>query len=504
MTPCLDGARLLGCSPVIESCVAAGFTENAMLQGGGPAKEVHATNLERDLRVSLRRVILREPIITVAGLRGVIGESVSPLVALRYACAFAAQLPSGPMLLARDGRDSGQMLTEAVQSGLVAVGRSVLYADVAATPTVGILIRQHGCAGGIQISASHNPPEYNGLKLISDEGRVIGARTGEAVLEQYREGEPRWAPHDRVGRVAHLDDTTSEHCRRVLATVDANRIRRRGFRVVLDSNHGAGSLLGRQLLSELGCDVHVIGGEPDGQFSHPAEPLEENLRGVGTTITEAGADVGFCQDPDADRLAVIDETGRYVGEEYTLAMCLDHLLRHEPGPVVTNCSSSRMSQDVATKYGVPCSMARVGELNVVEEMLATEAVFGGEGNGGTIDPRVGYIRDSFVGMAQLLDAMADRDKKISQLADELPQYTICKTKVSLDREKVPDALDALQAHFSDAVPNHLDGLRLDWPTAWLVIRGSNTEPIVRVVAEAKTGQKGRQLCDQAKEVIDRF
>lgn len=442
-----------------------------------------------------------EPIISLAGLRGIIGESLTPQVTLRYACAFSAQIPAGPVLLARDGRGSGPMLAAAIRSGLTAVGRSILDADVAATPSVGILIRQHGCAGGIQVSASHNPPEYNGLKLLSHEGRVVGAATGEAVLASYRGAEPGWVAHDQVGRVSHLADTTSEHCRRVLATVDVDQIRKRRYRVLLDANHGAGSILGRQLLEELGCEVRVLGDQPDGQFSHPAEPLPENLASVLLAVPEMGAHIGFCQDPDADRLAVIDETGRYLGEEYTLAMCLDHVLRHERGPVVTNLSSSRMSRDLAKKYDVPFSSAPVGEVRVVDEMIAKGAVFGGEGNGGPIDPKVGYIRDSFVGMARLLNAMTQRNRTISQLADELPRYAICKMKVSLNRERIPQALKALQSSFSDAELDRRDGLRLDWPTSWLLVRGSQTEPLVRVVAEAKTAEQAQEICDRANDVI---
>jgi len=444
---------------------------------------------------------VKEPIISVSGLRGIVGESLSPQTAIRYTCAFACQLPAGPLLLARDGRGSGRMLAEAIRSGLVAVGRTVVDADVAATPTVGILVREHQCAGGIQISASHNPPEYNGLKLISSEGRVIGAAAGEAVLEQYQQAEPDWVAHHSLGEVQRLSDTLSGHCRRVLDTVDIQRIRRKGYVVLLDSNHGAGSLLGRRLLEDLGCEVTVLGDVPDGHFSHGAEPLAENLVEVQRAVVDARADVGFCQDPDADRLAVIDETGRYLGEEHTLAMCLDHVLRRTPGPVVTNCSSSLMNRDVAEKHSSPLFLSPVGEVHVADLMLEKKAVFGGEGNGGTIDPQVGYIRDSFVGMARLLESMAVHGAKIGALADELPSYAIHKTKVDLPPEKIPETLDHLEKHFPDAQPNRMDGLRLDWPTSWLLVRASNTEPIVRVVAEAETLDEAKHLCGEAGEAI---
>jgi phosphomannomutase len=391
-----------------------------------------------------------------------------------------------------------------------------------------VLLRHFKAAGAIQITASHNPPPYNGLKLFSAEGRVIPAGPGRAVLERYRTGSPDWRPQDRLGNALRCDDTVTTHLLAVLATIDAERIRKCRFRVVLDSNHGAGSILGRRLLHELACRVTVLGEEPDGQFEHPAEPTAENLAGVLSAVTEAGADVGFCQDPDADRLAVIDPSGRYVGEEYTLAMCVDHVLRQTtqggqshfcgenagtqdntctaakigtvPG-IVANCASSRMSQDLAERYGVPYFRSAVGEANVVDAMLANGAIFGGEGNGGPIDPRVGYVRDSFVGMALLLDAMAARQMTIGQLTDELPRYEIVKTKCSLSSEKLPAALDALEKHFSDAGADRLDGLRLDWPGRWLLVRGSNTEPIVRAIAEAPTVEEASSLCNIAAKVL---
>jgi len=235
--------------------------------------------------------------------------------------------------------------------------------------------------------------------------------------------------------------------------------------------------------------------------SPSAEPTAENLAGVLKSVVENGADVGFCQDPDADRLAVIDQSGRYLGEEYTLAMCVDHALRHHKGPIAANCATSRMSEDLAQRYGVPFVRSAVGEANVVDAMRSSKAVFGGEGNGGPIDPRVGYVRDSFVGMALLLDAMAERKMKIGQLADELPHYEIVKTKCPLPAERLPAALDALEKRFSDAKASRLDGLRLDWPGRWLLVRGSNTEPIVRAIAESPTAAEAVDLCNAAAKVL---
>ncbi|MCA9144177.1 MAG: phosphoglucosamine mutase [Planctomycetaceae bacterium] len=444
---------------------------------------------------------MKEPIISVSGLRGIIGESLSPELAMRFACAFATDLGEGPIVVTRDGRHTGRMLADAIRAGLCAVGRDVIDADVAATPTTGILVRMAKAAGGIQISASHNPPAYNGIKLFGSEGRVLTADLGERVVSRYRSGEISWVEHDRIGSVSMHSDTTSKHLELVLANVDVQRIRDQRFKVLLDSNHGAGSILGRKLLDALGCQITLLGGEPDGQFAHTPEPTAENLAGVRTSIVEAGAAVGFCQDPDADRLAVIDETGRYIGEEFTLVLCLDHVLSRTAGPVVTNCATSRMSEDIANKHGVEFYRSAVGEANVCTMMQEKQAAFGGEGNGGPIDPRVGFVRDSFVGMALILDAMAATGKSVSELADALPQYDIHKTKITLDRERIPAALDAIELHFDDATASRLDGLRLDWPDRWLLIRASNTEPIVRIIAEAPDAAGSRKLCDDAAKVI---
>jgi phosphomannomutase len=449
--------------------------------------------------------VARELIISVSGLRGVVGETLTPQVACRYAAAFAETLPNGPVVVTRDGRANGGQLVASVAAGLSQNGaRPVLDGGIAATPTTGILVREHHAAGGVQISASHNPAEYNGLKLFSAEGRVVPADVGEKVLYRYRTLEAR-SPKSSIEHPASgiqpLADTTSAHLALVERIVDAQRIRSRRFRVLLDANHGSGSVLGRPLLERLGCEVVLLGGEPDGLFAHPPEPTAENLAGVLAEVTRGGAGVGFCQDPDADRLAIIDERGRYIGEEYTLAICVNHVLRHTPGPVVTNCSTSRMTEDLARRYGVPFFRSAVGEANVVDMMLSRQAVLGGEGNGGAIDPRVGLVRDSFVGMALVLDAMAERDLPISALADELPRYAMCKTKIELARDKIAESFTRLQQYFPDATPDRLDGLRLDWPNAWLLVRASNTEPIVRIIAEAQTAEESQHLCDEAAQAI---
>jgi phosphomannomutase len=453
-----------------------------------------------------------ELIISVSGLRGVVGESLTAEIAARYAEAFIAELPPGPLVVGRDGRASGAMFAEAIGGVLARAGRQMLDAGVAATPTIGVLVRDLRAVGGVQISASHNPKEYNGLKLFSAAGRVIPAAQGQGVLDRFR-NQQKSSPLPVTSPAVASDyapqaisDCVSAHLELIEATCNVERIRSRRFRVLLDANHGAGGALGQALLEHLGCQPTILGATPDGAFAHPPEPTEANLAMVLAEVVNARAAVGFCQDPDADRLAIVDERGRYLGEEKTLALCVEHVLvSGRRGPVVTNCSTSRMSEDLAVKHGAPFYRSKVGEANVVDLMLEHDAVIGGEGNGGVIDPRVGLVRDSFVGMALVLDAMAAREASASALADGLPSYAIHKSTIAVASGEMPAALDALQRELGrDAAADRLDGLRLDWPDrAWLLVRPSNTEPIVRAIAEAPTANRARELCQRAAAAIKR-
>lgn len=447
---------------------------------------------------------MNKPIISVSGLRGIVGESLDAQLAARYANAFAAEVGDGAILISRDGRASGKDLAEAIAAGLRAIGRRVIDAGVAATPTTGVLVRQQDAAGGIQITASHNPAEYNGLKLFSAAGRVIPEPEGARVKARFEAQSTPTGDATAAAALEECRDATSRHLSLVMDTLDVEPIRQRRYKVLLDANHGAGGLLGSQLLAELGCQVTLLGGQPNGQFAHTPEPTAENLADVLAAVPAHGCDVGFCQDPDADRLAVIDADGRYLGEEYTLAICVEHRLRAERGAIVTNCSTSRMAQDIAERHDVPFARSAVGEANVVDAMLARRAILGGEGNGGVIDPRVGLVRDSFVAIGMILDCMALREMPVAALADELPRYEIVKTKIALPREHIDAGLAAVEQRFPDAQADRLDGLRLDWPDKWLLVRASNTEPIVRAVAEAPSVAEAQRLCRQAGQALSGF
>ena len=455
-------------------------------------------------------------IISVSGLRGEIGVTLTPEVAIRYALVYSkATVSDAAFVIAHDGRKSGEIFADAICSALNAIGRDVYYAGVAATPTVGVLVRSLKAAGGIQISASHNPKNFNGLKLFSSEGRVIPKREGSAILKSYKEVEsaqswnPGWKDVDNIGKRIPVSDSTIAHLNLVLSTVDVDLIRSKKFRVLLDSNNASGSILGKRLLEALGCEVYINGATPNGDFLHTPEPTEENLQSVLQSVVKAGACVGFCQDPDADRLALIDERGLYIGEEYTTAICSKNRLQklqlvgaNTSFNLVVNCASSRMTYEIASEFGGTCFRSPVGEANVVDLMKEKNAIYGGEGNGGPIDPTVGFVRDSFVGMAQVLEMMARNSQPLSKIAAGIKGYSIVKRKIALPEGNFQSIVDFLCEQYACQEKNLEDGIRIDWSDKWVLVRPSNTEPIARIIAEAPTLSQACELCDQVQELID--
>lgn len=440
-------------------------------------------------------------ILSISGLRGVIGDGLDPQFLVEFAMAFGTLADGGTVVLSRDGRSTGEMVRHAVVAGLLATGCKVIDAGIATTPTCGVLVRHHNAAGGLQITASHNPIQWNGLKPFSRVGAVLNAAQGEELLRILNGKSFNLVVWEKLGSVEVLDNAAAPHVERVLSLVDVATIRQRRFKVILDCNHGSGGVATPQLLAALGCEVTVLGGTPDGRFEHVPEPIAENLTGLCDAVKQLKADVGFAQDPDADRLAIVDETGRYIGEELTLALCADFVLETRKGPFVVNGSTSRVTADVAAKHGCPFFRSHVGEANVVTKMDEVGAVFGGEGNGGVIDPQVGFVRDSFASMAYVLNGLARGATKLSSWANSLPQYTIVKDKLEFPRERVGAACAALRSEFGDATAQEGDGLRLDWPDRWVQVRASNTEPIIRVIAEAPTADTARGLCARAVAIV---
>lgn len=451
---------------------------------------------------------MTQRILSISGLRGVVGDGLDPVYIAQFAAALGTLADRGTVVLTRDGRSSGEMIHHMVLAGLTATGCRVVDAGIASTPTCGVLVDHLQAAMGLQITASHNPIEWNGLKPFSPDGAVFDAEQGRKLLKILESRSFRYVPWDQLGRVETLEDAAGIHLDRVLELIDVDVIRRRKPRVVLDCNHGSGAVLGPRLLESLGCEVEVLGGSPDGRFEHPPEPVAENLTGLCEIVRQRRADVGFAQDPDADRLAVVDETGRYIGEELTLALCADYFLARRPpaardGGIVVNMSTSRTTADLAEKHGCAFARSPVGEANVVARMRKVSAVLGGEGNGGVIEPKVGYVRDSFVGMAYILAGLVEGDRPLSEWVDSLPRYAIVKDKVRCPREQLGAVCEALKSAYSDATPQEEDGLRLDWEDRWLHVRASNTEPIIRVIAEAPDRRAAEALCREAMEIVNR-
>ena len=455
---------------------------------------------------------MSEPIVTISGLRGLVGDSFEA-PAMRYISAFLSVLKEEKttgkkqIVLCCDGRPSGFQFSGAFCNLIRLQGFEPVFFGVQPTPTAGFLTKYIHAAGGIQITASHNPSQYNGVKLFDKTGRVISGQIGKTVLERYKSLAESGESYPLDGGGIEPESeliSPSVHLTAVCKTVSVSAIQKKRFRVLLDSNNGSGAKQGKKLLESLGCEVVVLGDRLNGQFLHTPEPIAENLRQVGQDVVKNRCDIGFCQDPDADRLAVLDADGRYIGEEYTVALCVKQALKLRHGAVVINCASSQMTENICGESGGICLRSSVGEANVVDLMIQSKAVYGGEGNGGPIDPQVGYVRDSFVGMAQILALMAQEGKTVAQLANEIRPYYILKTKYPFPTPYLPELYQQVQQRFPEAKIETNDGLRLSWKDAWLLVRPSNTEPVIRAIAEAPDEPAARRLCDLVHDLTKNF
>jgi phosphomannomutase len=448
-------------------------------------------------------------IISISGMRGIVGENLNAFTATNYGCAFGTFLKNSKgkkrlsVAIGTDSRPSGGMLKSAISAGLCSVGVNVIDLGLVTTPTVGIMVRQLECDGGAVVTASHNPTEYNGIKLITSKGIAPPVGMAEKIKSLFLKEDFSFVSSADCGKIIidYCGDTV--HIKKIMACVSRSLIASKKLRLVLDSVNGAGARPGKRLLSMLGCRVTAINDSATGLFAHKPEPLAENLEQLCQAVKKTGANIGFAQDPDGDRLAIVDENGRYIGEEYTLALAAKHIFSHKKGTAAANLSTSRMIDDVAQEAGCKVIRTPVGEANVAQAMIKNNCVIGGEGNGGVIDPRVGPVRDSLIGMAIILQLCAETNKKISQLVDEIPAYQMTKQKFDADKKQADKIITQAKKTLKKAEVDESDGCRFDFADGWIHLRASNTEPIIRLIAEFKEDAKSQTNLDKITAIIQK-
>lgn len=452
---------------------------------------------------------------SISGIRGTIGgapgEGLSPLDIVKFTAAYATLIgrnasgKSRTIVVGRDARLSGPMVSNLVTSTLTAMGMDVVNIGLASTPTTEIAVVEEGACGGIIITASHNPKQWNALKLLNDKGEFLNDAQGKEVLRIAESGEYTFAEVDNLGHEYVNDTYNRRHIEQVLALdlVDTEAIAKANFTVAVDAVNSVGGIVIPQLLRALGVkNIIELNCEATGKFAHTPEPIPQNLTQISSLMSDGKADVGFVVDPDVDRLAIVMEDGRMFVEEYTLVSIADYVLSHTPGSTVSNLSSSRALRDVTNTHGCTYNAAAVGEVNVVTKMKETNAIIGGEGNGGVIYPAAHYGRDALVGVALFLTLLAKSGKKVSELRATYPAYEIAKNKIELTPELDVDAiLQAVKERYAGEKITDIDGVKIDFADSWVHLRKSNTEPIIRIYSEAHTMEEADALAESIKAVI---
>jgi len=448
---------------------------------------------------------------SISGIRGTIGgrtgDTLNPLDIVKFTTAYATFIKGHRIVVGRDGRISGPMVRDVVCGTLVGMGYDVIDIGLATTPTTELAVRWHKADGGIIITASHNPTQWNALKLLNSEGEFLTAADGAEVLRIAAEEDFDYAPVERLGSVTKDDTMNQQHIESVLnlKLADVEAIKKRHFRVCADTINSVGGIILPDLFRALGVEFEILNGECTGQFAHNPEPLEKNLSGIMERMRQGGFDLGIVVDPDVDRLAFICEDGKMFGEEYTLVSVADYVLAHTVGNTVSNLSSTRALRDVTEKHGGKYTAAAVGEVNVTTKMKEVGAVIGGEGNGGVIYPESHYGRDALVGIALFLSSLAQKGCSASELRQTFPDYQIAKNRIDLTPETDVDAIlvkvKEMFAQDAEATVNDIDGVKIDFPTKWVHLRKSNTEPIIRVYSEAQTMEEADQLGKRLMQVV---
>ena len=446
---------------------------------------------------------------SISGIRGTIGgkvdENLTPIDAVKFAAAYGSWLKGKvgkehvKVVIGRDARISGEMIQNLVQYTLIGLGIDVVNIGLSTTPTVEVAVPLEKADGGIILTASHNPKEWNALKLLNDKGEFVSDQDGKAILKIAQENDFSFATVDHLGKFNYDDRYIDLHIEKVLALplVTPEAIQKKKFRVVVDAVNSTGGIAIPRLLERLGVEVVKLYCEPNGHFPHNPEPLREHLGDICKKVVEEKADFGIVVDPDVDRLAFITDQGEMFGEEYTLVACADYVLSKAKGNVVSNLSSSRALRDIAQKYGVTYSAAAVGEVNVVTEMKRVESIIGGEGNGGIIYPELHYGRDALVGVALFLSLLAERGGSVQQLRESYPAYFMSKNKIQLTEQINPDQiLKTMEQKYAHEQTTTIDGLKIDFADSWVHLRKSNTEPIIRIYTEAKSQKEADDLAQR--------
>ncbi len=452
---------------------------------------------------------------SISGIRGTIGgrtgDTLNPLDIVKFTTAYATFIrksghsQSNTIVVGRDARISGEMVKNVVCGTLMGVGYDVINIGLASTPTTELAVTMNKAAGGIIITASHNPRHWNALKLLNEKGEFLTAADGAEVLAIAEKEDFEYADVDNLGRYTEDDSMDSRHIDAVMALklVDAEAIKNAHFKVAVDSINSVGGIILPKLLDRLGVEYTFLNGESNGDFAHNPEPLEKNLTGIMDLVKGGGYDMGIVVDPDVDRLAFICENGQMFGEEYTLVSVADYVLSHTPGNTVSNLSSTRALRDITEKHGGTYNASAVGEVNVTTKMKAVGAVIGGEGNGGVIYPESHYGRDALVGIALFLSSLAHKKMTVSQLRATYPDYFIAKNRIDLNAGTDIDAILAkVKEMYKDEQVNDIDGVKIDFPDKWVHLRKSNTEPIIRVYSEAASMEEADELGKKIMSVVN--
>ncbi len=436
--------------------------------------------------------------VSISGVRGIVGDGLDPITIIKYTSAYAGFIGKGKVVVGRDARITGDMLNQLVTGTLLAKGLDVINIGICPTPTVQFTVKELNADGGIAISASHNPNEWNALKLLNSTGQFMTPEENKTMIEKLDESDRNYKRWNEIGKNSFYTDGIQNHVNAVLSIkyIDLKAIRKRKFKVLVDCVNGAGAYVIPQLLRKFGCEVIEMNCEKSGIFPRLPEPLPENLIETFKAVEDSKVDFGIVVDPDVDRLVLIANKGIPFGEENTITQAVKFILSKEKGSVVINLSTTRGVDDVAKEYGCEVYRSKVGEANVVKKMKEVNAVIGGEGSGGVIYPAIHYGRDALVGIAITLQHLLEFDGTMTQLKDDLPTYSICKKKVELLNIDPDDMIDRLKNKYNQERINTEDGLRIDFEDFWVHLRKSNTEPIIRIITEAKSVEEAEKYASE--------